>query len=81
MLKPTLSRRTLENHSLEIINLIDNELTKTQKCYIMLYYKDQLTIREIAQRCDVSPSTVSRTIRRGMTKLSHILETVQSFGS
>lgn len=48
---------------------MDFNLTKTQKQYIMLYYKDKMTLKEIAQRFGVVPSTVSRTIKRARTRL------------
>lgn len=49
--------------------LVSMNLTKTQKCYIMLYYKDRLTMQQIAEKCGVSKSTVSRTISRGRNRL------------
>lgn len=48
---------------------ISFNLTKTQKQYIILYYKDNLTVTEIAKRFGVVPSTVSRTIKRARIKL------------
>lgn len=44
-------------------------LTKTQKQYIMLYYKNNMTITQIADIFGVVPSTVSRTIKRARTRL------------
>lgn len=44
-------------------------LTKIQKQYIMLYYKNNMTITQIADIFGVVPSTVSRTIKRARTRL------------
>jgi len=49
--------------------LLDDNLTNKQKCYIMLYYRDGLTMEEIAARFGVAKSTVSRTIFRGRERL------------
>lgn len=50
-------------------SLIDNNLTEKQKCYIMLYYKQGLTLEQIGELFGVNPSTVSRTIARGRQRL------------
>lgn len=50
--------------------LIDDNLTKKQKCYIILYYKEGLTVTQIAERFGVDKSTVSRTINRGRHRLA-----------
>lgn len=50
-------------------DFLNENLTKKQKCYIMLYYRDKLTMEQIADKCGVSRSTVSRTIYRGRQKL------------
>lgn len=50
-------------------SLLDTNLTKKQKCYIMLYYKENKKICEIAEQFGVLPSTVSRTINRARKKL------------
>ena len=53
-----------------LMRLLDDSLTVKQKCYLMLYYKDGLTVREIADRFSVAPSTVSRTITRGRKRIA-----------
>ncbi len=61
-----------ENRSIDnsiIRSLLDDNLTNKQKCYIMLYYRDGLTMEEIAARFGVAKSTVSRTIFRGRERL------------
>lgn len=55
--------------SMVLRQLLDDNLTNKQKCYIMLYYRDGLTMEEIAARFGVARSTVSRTIFRGRERL------------
>ncbi|MBQ8966074.1 sigma-70 family RNA polymerase sigma factor [Ruminococcus sp.] len=50
--------------------LLDDNLTKKQKCYIILYYREGLTVKEIAEKCGVDKSTVSRTINRGRQRMA-----------
>ncbi len=50
-------------------DVLNDSLTKTQKCYIMLYYKDNMKISDIAELYGVSPSTVSRTVNRARKNL------------
>lgn len=54
--------------------VITNDLTKTQKSYIILYYKHGMTISEIARKYGVNRSTVSRTITRAKEKIFRILK-------
>ncbi|MBR1740161.1 MAG: sigma-70 family RNA polymerase sigma factor [Ruminococcus sp.] len=57
--------------------LMESGLTKAQKCYIILYYRDGLTVQEIAKRCGVVPSTVSRTMMRGRNRLARELSRLE----
>lgn len=52
-----------------LYKMLENNLTKKQKCYIILYYKDRLTVNEIAEKFGVDKSTVSRTINRGRKRI------------
>lgn len=54
--------------------VINNDLTKTQKSYIILYYKHGMKICEIAEQYGVNRSTVSRTISRAKNKIFNILK-------
>lgn len=54
--------------------VINNDLTKTQKSYIILYYKQEMKISEIAEKYGVNRSTVSRTIKRAKEKIFNILK-------
>ena len=49
-----LSRRCIAGNSEYLENLIENELTERQKCYIIKYYRDGETVRSIAQQQGVS---------------------------
>lgn len=50
-------------------SVLDTNLTKKQKYYIILYYKDNKKISEIAKEFGVLPSTVSRTLNRARKNL------------
>ena len=53
-----------------ILSMIDNNLTCKQKCYIILYYREGLTVTQIAKRYGISSASVSRTLRRGRERLA-----------
>ena len=53
---------------------INEELTERQRELINLYYLEQMSMTEIAQTLDLSPSTVSRTLKRGRTRLKKYLK-------
>lgn len=53
---------------------IDEELTERQRELINLYYLEQMSMTEIAQRLELSPSTVSRTLKRGRGRLKKYLK-------
>ena len=55
----------------ELLRLMLEGLSRKQKLYLVLYYRQGLTMTEIASKMGVSVSTVSRTItraRRNLTK-------------
>ncbi len=68
-----LSRRKIYNNSGNLALFLEKELTDTQKCYIIMYYRDGITMREIARRCGVQPSTVSRTIKRANDRIERCI--------
>ncbi len=70
------SRRDFEKNSALMKKLIEKQLTERQKCYIIMYYRDQATMRDIAARYGVNPSTVSRTIKRGRQRLANTLSLI-----
>ena len=53
---------------------INEELTDRQRELINLYYIEQMSMTEIAQRLDLSPSTISRTLTRGRCRLKKYLK-------
>ena len=58
----------------KLLKLVLNEnLTKTQKCYIIRYYRDGMTVTEIAQMYGVNKSTVSRTLKRARENLKRAI--------
>lgn len=63
------SRRFFDRNGELLLRFMLEELTQTQKCYIIMYYADKKTMRQIASECGVNPSTVSRTISRAVMKM------------
>ena len=53
--------------------VLKENLTKTQKYYIILYYRDGMTMEEIAKLCGVNRSTVSRTLKRARERLKRAI--------
>ena len=49
--------------------IINDDLTKTQKQYIIMYYMNNKKIHEIAEEFGVNKSTVSRTIKRARNRI------------
>ena len=45
------------------------ELTGRQREVLLLYYLDQLTMQQVAERLDVNRSTVCRTLQRARERL------------
>ncbi|MGN1132837.1 MAG: hypothetical protein ACI4RN_00105 [Oscillospiraceae bacterium] len=59
-----------KQHRIKLLGeLMDMNLTKTQKKYIMLYYMKNMNVEEIAHREGVVPSTVTRTLNRGRNRI------------
>ena len=48
---------------------VAEELTERQRELIYLYYIEEKTMTEIAESLGLCPSTVSRTLKRGRTRL------------
>lgn len=48
--------------------VLEECITANQRAYILKYYVEQMSVREIVELYGVNPSTVSRTIRRGVDK-------------
>lgn len=56
-----------------IADALDRELTPRQKQMVTMYYLEQHTMREIAARLGVNPSTVTRTLQIARAKLNAAL--------
>lgn len=56
-----------------LIRAMNEEVSKRQRTMLVMYYVDGMKIREIAKKLNVSPSTVSRTIKRGEENLRRCL--------
>ena len=82
-------RSSLENSALEeLVGLLDEpvpvgtrlrrvineELTPRQRELIELYYRDEMSMTEIADMLGISKSTVSRTISRGKGRIRKCLK-------
>lgn len=52
---------------------LESELTARQREMVMLYYNQGLSMRQIARRLAVHPSTVSRTLQRAKRRLQNSL--------
>ena len=52
----------------------DTELTDCQRRYLLCYYQDTMTMREIAEAFGVCIPTVSRTLKRARGRLRHVLQ-------
>ncbi len=60
--------------SLVIRRIMFDSTTDKQRLYLLMYYRDGLTMDEIADRCGVVKSTVSRTVARGRSRILKGLE-------
>lgn len=55
--------------------------TEKQKQYLIMYYKRKMTMEQIALRCGVARSTVSRTIARGRNNIIRAMKTHELISS
>ena len=53
----------------ELHRAIFESATAKQRRYIIMYYMKNMTMEQIADRCGVAKSTVSRTIARGRNNI------------
>ena len=67
--EPDPYRHLVGSYPKLLADVLKENLTKTQKRYIMLYYRDEMTVEEIAGLCGVNKSTVSRTMKRARERL------------
>ena len=57
------------SRAFDLHRVMFEQTTAKQKRYLLMYYKDNMTMDEIADRCGVAKSTVSRTIARGRDRI------------
>ena len=53
---------------------VAEELTERQRELVYLHYIEEKSMTEIAETLGISPSTVSRTLKRGRTRLRKYLK-------
>ena len=53
-----------------LLYVINQELSPKQRQYVVMYYSENLNMEEIAKRCGVSKSTVSRTVSRARKNIA-----------
>ena len=53
--------------------VIENQLTPTQRAYVVSYFFQKKTVEQIAVEFGVSKSTVSRTIHRGINRIHNVM--------
>lgn len=58
-----------ERRTGQVFDALEDELTNRQKELIELYYIRQIPMRDIASSLNINVSTVSRTLKRGRTRL------------
>ena len=56
-----------------LAEVLRDSLTTSQRRYILMYYRDGLTMEEIAHTCGLNRSTVSRTIKRARERLKRAI--------
>lgn len=56
-----------------LLTALKEDVTPRQREMLMLYYGQQMNMREIGDRLGVDKSTVSRTIKRGERRLQRCL--------
>ena len=66
--RDTAPASAIENRLMR--EIVRENLTKRQKCYIIMYYTKGMTMQEIADAEGVSKSTVSRTIGLARKRIS-----------
>lgn len=64
----------IEKVKCTMARVIKNELTPRQREIIVLYYYKGFGVSEIADKLDLAPSTVSRTIKRAREKIYKFLK-------
>ena len=56
-----------------LVRALREDVTARQRQVLLLYYGEQLNMRQIGERLGIDKSTVSRTIKRGERRLQRCL--------
>lgn len=74
-MRETASDNTIQQNRLKrnLSRALCEDVTPRQRDMLLLYYSKRMTMQEIAHRLGVDKSTVSRTIKRGETRLERCL--------
>lgn len=56
-----------------LTHALRQDITPTQRRYMLLYYGQNMSMEAIAELCGVNKSTVSRTLKRGRQRLYRCL--------
>ncbi len=62
-------------------SVIENELDKTERTVIKMYFYDGLDTAVIAQNCNIARSSVYRNIKSGLEKIEHSMKYVLQYDS
>ncbi|MCR5121936.1 MAG: helix-turn-helix domain-containing protein [Ruminococcus sp.] len=74
-MRPQGSASVSESARSDILRgILSAGLTDTQQLYLTMYFRERLSMRDIAKRCGVNVSTVSRTISRASSRLKNAEE-------
>ncbi len=71
--KSYTNRKQLELSAHALKEVIQNDLTPRQKEMILLYYYENLNNKQIAEKLNVNPSTVCRTLGRARNRIYKLL--------
>lgn len=66
------NRREREEYRRFLYRAIKTQLTHRQTQVMLLYYSEEKNITEIAQELGLNKSTVSRTLRRSLNRLTDL---------
>ncbi len=71
---PATNRGELQAAQRVLGKVIDKALTPRQREMLLMHYFDQKRVTDIARELGVSPSCVTRTLRRAETHLREIMQ-------
>ena len=66
-------RLSTETQRARVRRVLEHELTEKQRRAVIGYYFEGKTLQQLAQEYGVNPSTVWRTINRGLARMARCL--------